>query len=311
MPNPTKLLTTALATLVTATGGPGCTDEDARPQPEVLALPGQAYFPESVHADDDGTLYVGSLATGQVVAYADDAKADAAPRTIIEPGQHDNTAVTGVYIHAETLWLCSVDTTFQRPTEVRSFTKAGAPKATYTLPPTTFCNDLVLDASGAVYATDSFSGTIQRLAPGAAQFEQFVQDERFVPDSQGAFGLDGIVLAGSNLIVNKLDTGELFAISLTTSKISPLELAEPLAGPDGMRALDDDTLIVIEGNANRLTRVDIQGTLATATPIATDLDMPTAVAVSRGYAWVSEGQLGRLFTGQSPNLPFSVRRVGL
>ena len=61
----------------------------------------------------------------------------------------------------------------------------------------------------------------------------------------------------------------------------------------------------------RQGRVDIAGTLGTVSPIATDLDMPTAVTVSRGFAWVSEGQLGRLFSGQSPNLPFSVRRVGL
>lgn len=155
MPN-TKLLTTALATFVTATGGPGCADEPARPQPDLLALPGQAYFPESVHADDDGTLYVGSLATGQVVAYDDDAAGDAAPRTIIEAGQHGITGVTGVHVSGETLWLCSVDTTFQRPTEVRSFSKDGTPKATYALPATTFCNDLAVDAQGTVYATDSW-----------------------------------------------------------------------------------------------------------------------------------------------------------
>lgn len=194
---------------------------------------------------------------------------------------------------------------------MRSFSKTGAPKATYPLPATTFCNDLAIADDGTVYATDSFSGTIQRLAPGAAQFEQWVQDARFVPDSQNAFGLDGIVLAGARLIVNKLDTGELFAITIATGAVAPLPLAEPLAGPDGMRALDDDTLLVIEGNANRLSKIAIRGTLATSTPIATDLDMPTAVAVSRGFAWVSEGQLGRLLTGQEPNLPFSVRRVGL
>src|SRR5262245_405567 len=124
MPN-NKLLTTAFATLVTA-----CAD-DPRPQPELLALPGQAYFPESVHADDDGTLYVGSLATGQVVAYADDDKGDTTPRTVIDAGQHGVTGVTGVHVAGETLWLCSVDTTFQRPTEVRSFSKTGTPIATY------------------------------------------------------------------------------------------------------------------------------------------------------------------------------------
>jgi hypothetical protein len=136
-----------------------------------------------------------------------------------------------------------------------------------------------------------------------------VQDARFVPDSQGAFGLDGIVIAGTKLIVNKLDTGELFSISITTKAIDAIELAAPLAGPDGMRVLDDGSLLVIEGTANRLSHIDIASSLVT--PLATDLDMPTAVTVSRGFAWVSEGQLGRLFTGQSPHLPFSVRRVAL
>ncbi len=316
MPNTSKLLT-AFATLVTATGGPGCAGDDANTpapdaaapqQPEVIALPGQAFYPENLHAADDGTLYVGSLATGEVVAFAN---GDETPHTLIAPGQHGITGVTGVHVRDETLWLCSVDTTFQRATEVRSFTRAGTPLAVYPLPATTFCNDLATDAQGAVYATDSFSGTVQRLAPGATQFEQFVQDARFVPDSQGAFGLDGIVIAGSKLIVNKLDTGELFSISVTTKAIEPIELSAPLAGPDGMRLYDDDSLLVIEGTANRLSRVDITGALGTVSPIATDLDMPTGVTVSRGFAWVSEGQLGRLFTGQSPNLPFSLRRVAL
>jgi sugar lactone lactonase YvrE len=316
MPNTSKLLT-AFATLVTATGGPGCSEDDtnvpapdaaAPVQPEVLALPGQAFYPESIHAANDGTLYAGSLATGEVVAFAD---GDETPHTLISPGQHGITGVTGVHVNGETLWLCSVDTTFQRATEVRSFTRTGTPLAVYPLPATAFCNDLAIDSNGTVYATDSFSGTVQRLSPGATQFEQFVQDARFVPDSQGAFGLDGIVIAGAKLLVNKLDTGELFSISITTKAIEPIALSAPLAGPDGMRLLDDDSLLVIEGTANRLSRVDIAGSLGSVSTIATDLDMPTAVTVSRGFAWVSEGQLGRLFTGQSPNLPFSVRRVAL
>ncbi len=55
------------------------------------------------------------------------------------------------------------------------------------------------------------------------------------------------------------------------------------------------------------------GATATATPLATDLDQPTGVAVARGSAWVTEGQLGRLFAmpSQPPNLPFSIRRVDL
>jgi hypothetical protein len=280
-----------------------CADE---PQPNLLALPGQAYYPESVHAADD-TLYVGSLTTGQVVAF--DNGADQ-PRTVLAAGASGVTGVTGVHIHDDQLWLCSVDTTFQRPTEVRNFSLTGQPRASYTLAASYFCNDLAFDDAGNLYATDSFSGTVQRLAKGGAAFETFVQDPRFVPDSQGAFGLDGIVYADGALYVNKLDTSELFRVGLDGS-IAEIAVTPALAGPDGMRALDDHTLLVIEGGANRLSKLALHGTTATATALSSDLDMPTGVAIARDSAWVTEGQLGRLFTQQAPNLPFAIRRVAL
>jgi hypothetical protein len=80
-----------------------------------------------------------------------------------------------------------------------------------------------------------------------------------------------------------------------------------------MRLVDEHTLLVIEGQASRLSRVTINGDTATTTALASDLDQPTGVVVARGSAWVSEGQLGRLLAqpAQAPNLPFSVRRVAL
>jgi sugar lactone lactonase YvrE len=295
-----RTTTSLLATLAVSTSLVACAD-DAEPQPDLLALPGQAYYPESLHAAADGTLYIGSLATGSVVAFDDGALE---PRTVIAPGDHGVTGVTGVLVEADELWLCSVDTTFQRATEVRSFTLAGQPIATYPMAATQFCNDLAFDATGNLYATDSFSGTIQRLEAGGVGFETYVEDPRFVPDTQGAFGLDGIAIIGETLYVNKFDTGELFAIDADRS-ITDLVT---LVAPDGMRA-HEGALLVVEG-AGRLTRVALDGTTTT---LAEDLDMPTSVVVSRGSAWVSEGQLGRLFANpaQAPNLPFAVRRIDM
>lgn len=280
---------------------------DDKPQPNVLALPGPAYYPENVHADADGTLYAGSLTTGQLVAYDDGATE---PRTIIAAGDSGVIGLTGVLVHDDTLWACSVDATFQRPTEVRSFSLDGTPKQTYVLGSQYFCNDLTFDDTGNLYVTDSFSGTVQKLPKGASAFETWVEDPRFIPDAQGAFGLDGIVYAGGALYINKLDTGELFEISLD-KQVQEIAVSPPLAAPDGMRALDAHTLLVIEGGANRLSKVSLHGTTATSTPLASDLDMPTGVAVTRGSAWVTEGQLGRLFAQQAPNLPFAIRRVAL
>jgi outer membrane protein assembly factor BamB len=283
----------------------GCAeDEPSAPEPDLLALPGQAYFPESLHADDDGTLYVGSLATGEVVAYD---RGATEPRGLIAAGQHGITGVTGVLVQGDELWLCSVDTTFQRPTEVRSFTLAGAPIASYPQPANAFCNDLVFDADGTLYMSDSFGG-VRKLAPGAEDFVTFAEDPRFIPDAQGAFGLDGLAFLGDTLYVNKFDTGELFAIA-PTGAITEIVVTPALVSPDGMRT-HGDVLLVVEG-AGRLTEVAISGATATATAIAGDLDMPTSVVVARDSAWVSEGQLGRLFSQQNPNLPFAVRRIDL
>jgi hypothetical protein len=265
-----------LALLFASTSLIACADDTK--QPDLLALPGQAYFPESLNAGDDGTLYVGSLATGQVVAFDD---GSTSPRTVIAAGANGVTGVTGVL-------------------------------ATFPLAQNYFCNDLAFDKQGNLYATDSFSGTVQRLKAGGAAFETYVQDARLAPAAQGAFGLDGIVISDDAIYVNKLDSSQLFKIGLGEDKaVTEIAVTPPLAGPDGMRALDAHTLLVIDGSANRLSKVEIHGTTATSTPLSSDLDQPTAVAISRGSAWVSEGQLGRLFTGQTPNLPFGVTRVAL
>lgn len=303
--SPTANLLTLLAL---STSLLACTDD--APQPDLLALPGSGFHPESLTADAEGTLYVGSLTTGQVVAFDDGATI---PRTVLEAGAAggtDVTGVAGVLVHGDALWLCSIDATFQRPTELRSFDLGGAPLASHVLPATQFCNDLAFDAAGDLYATDSFSGNVLRLPSGGGAPEVFVQDARFAPASQGAFGLDGIVAVAGGLYVNTLDTGRLFHVDLASRAITEITVTPPLAGPDGMRALDDHTLLVVE-QAGRLSKVTITGATARSTPLATELDQPTGVVVTRGSAWVTEGQIGRLLAGEAPALPFAVRRVGL
>ena len=157
---------------------------------------------------------------------------------------------------------------------------------------------------------DSFGSTIQRLDGGA--LAAFAHDPGFAPAAQGAFGLDGIAVVGPDVYVNNNSTGALFRVALATGAVTPIAVTPPLDHPDGMRLAPDGTLVVVEG-VGRLTRVTLAGDTATAAPIAADLDQPTAVALARGAAWVSQGQLGRLFAqpSQAPILPFLVERVAL
>jgi len=292
----------AVLTLLAACGG----DDAPTTQPDQLALPGSAYYPESLNADAAGTLYVGGLVAGTVVAF-DDGATDA--RTVVTNG----SGISGVLVHDDELWICSVDTTFASPNQIKSFALDGAPHQTFTLAANQFCNDLVFDAAGTLYATDSLTGTILRLPAGGSALETFLTDAQLAPAAPGAFAADGIVVAGDALYVNRFDTGALFRVDIATKALTPITVTPALAAPDGMRALDDHTLLVVEGGAGRLSKVTIDGTTATATPVASGLDQPTSVVVARGSAWVSLGQLGRLFAmpPQTPNLPFAVVRVDL
>jgi hypothetical protein len=282
-----------------------CGSDDSTPQPAMLALPGDAYYPESITAAADGTLFVSSLTTGQVTAYADGSMEG---RVVIGAGS-GITNMTGVHVEDDTLWLCSVDLMFQRENELRSFALDGTPKQTFALGAGRLCNDLAFDDAGNLYVTDSFSGTILRLARGGSALEPWLVDASLAPPA-GAFGLDGIVFDGAgSLYVNRFDTGALYRVAIATKTVTPITVTPALASPDGMREIDRDSLLVAEG-AGRLTRVDVSETTATATTLAT-LDMPTSVIEARGSAWVTEGQLGRLFMQQDPVLPFAVRRVDL
>lgn len=305
-PVPTKCALLATALLA------ACSDEDVTPQPAQIALPGDAYYPESLSADADGTLYVGSLVTGQVVAFAD----GETEGTVVVGASSGVMGVAGVTVRDDELWLCSIDTTFQRPTEVRSFTLDGVARTTHSLDPNRFCNDLAFDAEGALYVTDSFSGTVLRLPPNGTALEVWLEDAALAPAMQGGFGLDGLAVVAGAVFVNKLDTGGLYRIAIgadgAAGPAQSIAVTPALTAPDGMRALDDRTLLVAEGNG-RLTKVTVDGATGTATPLATDLDQPTGVVVARGSAWVAEGQLGRLFAmpSQAPNLPFAIRRIDL
>jgi sugar lactone lactonase YvrE len=288
-----------------------CSD-DPRPEPDSLALPGNAYYPESGSASADGTLFVGSLATGQVVAF-DDGATD--PRIVVGTGS-GVTGVAGVLVHGSELFICSIDATFQKPSDVRSFALDGTPHATYTLGANRFCNDMAFDATGNLYVTDSFSGTVLRLPAGGSALEPWLSDPSLAPAQPGAVGLDGVISTDGALYLTKLDTSGLYRVAIgadgKAGAVTQVTVTPALAAPDGMRLLDPHTLLVVEGGGT-LAKVALSGDTATATSLADGLDQPTAVIVARGSAWVTQGQLGRLFAQppQAPNLPFSVVRVAL
>lgn len=310
--NKKTMLSFGLLSLTLACGSAGTGPADV----EQLTLPGDRYYPESLDVSADGSLYVGSLATGEVNRFA---PGSTAAQVLIPAGT--NKAVTGVLVDdsAAALYICTDDLSNQSPAlpAVRSFRLSdGTPLGNYPFPAAGFCNDLAFDGQHNLYVTDS-TGKIYRLPNGGSALALWSSDPLLAPPTPQGFGADGIVWDGQgSLYVNTFSGNTLVRLPInadgSAGVASPIRVSPALASPDGMRRLDKDTLLVVEG-VGRLTKVAVSGSTATATVLKDGLNGATAVARYGGYGWVSQGQLGHFLGTLSgpPSTPFLVRRVAL
>jgi sugar lactone lactonase YvrE len=285
-------------------------------EPSELQLRGPTFYPESLYAAKDGTLFVGSVGGLGIAKFS---PGSVTAQTFVPPGSI--RAVTGVYVDDANalLYACDVDP-MATPTPVsavRAFSLADASlKASYEFSSAAFCNDFTLDAAGNLFVTDSF-GKIHVLRRGASKLDLWSSDPLLAPPDASGFGADGISFdGGTNLYVNTFTTGRLlrFPIMPDGSAGAPaaITVTPPLASLDGMRAIDSKTLIVVEG-VGRLTRVAISDSTATSTTISNRLDSPTSVVRMKGSYWVTEGQLGHLLglVAGPPSVPFLVKRIAV
>ena len=290
---------------------------------ESIPIPGTKAFPESITSTTDGTLYVGRVGDGGIVRV----KPRTAESTVfVRPGASGSRSILGVFADeaSSTLWACSNDlsalggpaTGSDTGSALKGFDlKTGDGKRSVSLPGShAFCNDITVDRKGSVYITDSANPTILKLSPGAATFEVFARDSAFSPP-QGGFGLDGIAFGGDgNLYVTTYTVGELLRVEIKdgrAGRITKLSGTHHLKFPDALRALGDNSFLLIEGSGT-LDRVVIQGDAFAVTPIHGGFATPTSVARIGTTAWVSEGQLAFFFDpskNSSPSLPFRIYPV--
>jgi hypothetical protein len=171
------------------------------------------------------------------------------------------------------------------------------------------CNEITEDAAGNVYASDSFGARILRIAAA----------DRTAPDRAAVwaegpelgapmFGVNGIAFDGADAILAvNTTTGALVRIGLADTRISPIALARPLAGPDGLRLARAGRAIVVEQGSGTVSAID----LATGAidVLGEGLRDPTSLDLVGGEAWVAEGQLRHLFDMTPPSLPFQVLQI--
>jgi hypothetical protein len=297
------------------------------PQLDSIPIPGTKAFPESITSKSDGTLYVGRLGDGGIVRIKPHTHENA---IFVQPGALGSRSILGVFADeaSNTLWACSNDLSAlgapAKGSDTGSALKAfdlrtGNGKRSVSLPGThPFCNDIAVDAKGSIYVTDSANPTILKLSPGATTFEVFAKDSAFSAPQSGGAGLDGIAFGSDgNLYVTTYTVGELLRVEVKDGKagrVTKLSGNRQLQFPDALRALGDNSFLLIEGSGG-LDRVVIRGDAFAATPIHDGFVTPTSVARIGTTAWVSEGQLAFFFDPSkrnlSPSLPFRIYAVPL
>lgn len=302
---------------------------DARSEASSLTVPGDTFFPESIAATPAGTLFAGSLVTGEILRLR---PGSTNAETFVAAGV--NTGTTGMFVDIGrgVLWACAVDLTFDEPTALRAFDlRTGVLRAHYELPDRGVCADIA-GAHGDVYITDTtdptaptpLPGRILRLTtPRPSQADGgtltvwsadalFTRPAPSAPSFPLPIQINGIAFDGiSTLYTTNISTGELLRVRIkldgSAAPATVIDLDRDLVVPDGIRMLDPARLLVTE-LVGRLTLVNIRtGT----TTVVAELDQPTSVVRVGGSLWVSEGQVLRLVSGEPPNLPFKLRRLSL
>lgn len=292
-------------------------------EPDQVKLPGDTFFPESVQASSDGTLYVTSAITGEIAKVSPDRTK---VTTFVAPESAQPMGKTGVLVdeRGHHLWACAIATDFSVASQLREYDLAtGGLVATYTLRGGV-CNDMAMDAGGNLYITDSFVG-IERLRAGATEIDEewWAKDPLLQPNNQSDFANDGIALDGENLYVNNLEKGTLVRIPFTDSGEAgtPVEIKTAsgaslgLIAPDGMRLVAANTIVTTESAADTVSKLVIDPAHDTATRevLSDKIDRPSAIAKVGGDLWIAEGQIFRAFGLDSTPIqtPFELVRTSL
>lgn len=281
---------------------------------EAIQFADPATFPESVTATADGTVYVGSIATGNVYKSSGGATAS----VFISKADAGTAMVLGVLADEKsgTLWVCST-TGFQEGSpdaELKAVDLAsGALKATYAFGAgSRVCNDIAVGADGTVYATSTSDGKIFALKPGASALTEWLGS---TPELAG--GNDGIAFdADGSLYVNHVGNGTLFRVAMnadgSAGALTQITADRPLAGPDGMRPAANGGLWLAENQApGRITHVAISGDTATLHVVKEGLESPTSMTQVGDTVWYIQTKFAYMFgdkKGQDPN-PFLVEPV--
>ncbi|MDM9385205.1 gluconolaconase [Chlorogloeopsis sp. ULAP01] len=294
-----------------------------------IELTSNFQYPNGITRASNGTLYIGSVTSGQILRINPQGKIET-----FFAGNDEVFAANALRLDERRgiLWGTSSDflgvrtlngETIRRPHRIFAIdTRTGKILRVILMPDSGFGNDIALDEDGGVYVTDSSRPRIHYLAPGATQLQIWAEDKRFASKE---IGLAGIARkSDGTTIVGLFSAGEILKVIPQPQggvKVEPILLVRKLENPDGMQFASDGRLLVIEGAINSgngsLLRIDVlsPGTQPKSIEtLARGMESPVNLTVSDREIWVTEARIRhRLLPGQEKQIPdrFFIRRFTL
>ncbi|MEO1185867.1 MAG: gluconolaconase [Cyanobacteria bacterium J06636_27] len=289
-----------------------------------IALPKGFQYPNGITRSSDGTVYVGSVTSGDIlqVSLKDKDKSEIKP---FFQGNQDIFAVATVKLDEARgiLWGTSPDVLRNAGKQHRVFAidvNSSKVLNIITIPDDGFGNDIALDLNGGVYVTDSVKPRILYLPPGATQFETWVENQLF--RTRGRFGLSGITHREDGvLFVTMYSDGRLFKVNKNRT-VEEIELPRKIDGSDAIQLADDGSLFMIEGGieSGNGGLLQLEG-LETDTKrksgfkiLASGMNLPVNLTVSDKEILLTESLFRhRLVPGKENEIPnqFFIRRFSL
>ena len=308
-----------------------CEKDKVQVLPDAYALTETSLYPESfVYDQQSEKIFVGAYFKGKIITL------DLQGNTNDFIIDADLVAVVGMAIDEKNnrLLVCNSDagisqrsgnTTIGQLAQVIAYDlTTGAKLKTIDLgtlyPGGHFLNDLVIDADGNIYVTDSFSPVVYKI-DGNDTPSVLVSDSKFeVP--QGTFGLNGIIYHPDNyLIVGRSFGGVLYKIPLSNpTDVQEISLDKSVNSLDGLLLLNNNTLGLVSNYfagpsfEEAIYKIETSNdwTSGNVTSSYTDLDgkYPTSLEMINNGLFVNFGYFPELVDPNSaPNNNFKLQKI--
>lgn len=259
--------------------------------------------PESLAAAADGALFVGSASSPYV--YRVKKGATTADVFVDASNEGAGTFFLGQLVDdsTKTLWACQLTpvpgtTPAKRQTALRGFDLiTGKEKLRWNLPgDNTTCNDFVTGPDKALYISDTATGRIFRLAPGAGAADLWLEN-RLLNGIDGLTFLDGVLYV-NNVIYNKLYR---IPVDASGKPGNPVDIwfDAPMRGLDGMRAANGK-MFVANGGSGTVAALTIKDDTAHVTILKDGIATPTGIEPAGDTLWYTERGVGKVWSMAMP-----------